>query len=220
MGKEPMTKVDPHSRPVTSGDFAYAALTNAIVTGELEADSRIVQADWAEKLGVSVTPLREAIRRLQADGMVKQVPHKGATVVGLRRDEAEEIYSLREILEPKLVAPAIEAITPQIHEVALALCNDMSNTTDPTLFSELNTKFHSCLTDTVSGWTARLAYTLRMAAAPYVNLTLRQFPEQMQSSNQEHFELLEAYDSRDVEKAKTVAVRHLRSSLSLLRKCL
>ena len=84
----------------TKNDYVYAQLRTRILTGELEAGSVIGQARLASELGVSTTPLREAIRRLAAEGMIDLEAHRDARVTEVTADEARHLYQVRESLDP------------------------------------------------------------------------------------------------------------------------
>ncbi|MCZ4521577.1 GntR family transcriptional regulator [Rhodococcus ruber] len=84
----------------TKNDYAYGQLRTRILTGTLEAGSVIGQAKLAAELGVSTTPLREAIRRLAAEGMIDLEAHRDARVTAVSADEARHLYQVRESLDP------------------------------------------------------------------------------------------------------------------------
>ena len=80
-------------------DRAYAALREKIFSGELAAGDRLKEREICDALDVSRTPVREALRKLQADGLVIIEPRRGAVVAGINANDAEEIYSLGILLE-------------------------------------------------------------------------------------------------------------------------
>ncbi|MGR9092584.1 MAG: GntR family transcriptional regulator [Gammaproteobacteria bacterium] len=80
-------------------DKAYAALRQKIFSGELAAGDRLKEREICDELDVSRTPVREALRRLQADGLVVIEPRRGGVVAGINASEADEIYSLGMLLE-------------------------------------------------------------------------------------------------------------------------
>lgn len=84
----------------TKNDYVYAQLRTRILTGELPAGSVIGQAKLAAELGVSTTPLREAIRRLAAEGMIDLEAHRDARVTAVTADEARHLYQVRESVDP------------------------------------------------------------------------------------------------------------------------
>jgi DNA-binding GntR family transcriptional regulator len=92
------------------------AIRNAIIRGELKPGERLIEADLAERLGVSRAPLREALKQLVAEGLLVNVARRGTTVIALTEKDIREIYSLRTALETL----AIELITPAITAVQLA----------------------------------------------------------------------------------------------------
>ena len=85
--------------PTLLADQVYAALHEAIMSGELPAGSRLRIRDLAEQVGTSVMPVREAIRRLEEAGLAEREPHKGAVVKGLTLEELVHVYGVRRLLE-------------------------------------------------------------------------------------------------------------------------
>ncbi|SFA41697.1 DNA-binding transcriptional regulator, GntR family [Rhodococcoides kroppenstedtii] len=92
----------------TKNDYVYEQLRTRILTGELAAGSVIGQARLATELGVSTTPLREAVRRLAAEGMIELEPHRDARVTPVSADEARHLYQVRESLDPLATALAAQ----------------------------------------------------------------------------------------------------------------
>lgn len=92
----PLSKLQTNARV---GDQAYEALHNAIVTGEYIAGRRLQIRDLAAELGISVMPVREAIKRLEEVGLVETQPYKGAVVKEVTQDELLQIYAVRRLLE-------------------------------------------------------------------------------------------------------------------------
>jgi DNA-binding GntR family transcriptional regulator len=85
--------------PTLLTDQVYAALHEAIMSGELPAGSRLRVRDLAEQVGTSVMPVREAIRRLEEAGLAEREPHKGAVVKALTLAELVHVYDVRRLLE-------------------------------------------------------------------------------------------------------------------------
>jgi DNA-binding GntR family transcriptional regulator len=91
---------------------AYTHLESAILTGELKPRERLVEQDLAERLGMSRTPIREALRRLEDRGMVRILPHRGAIVSDISPADVENIYAVRchlEMLASRLAVGRIRA---------------------------------------------------------------------------------------------------------------
>ncbi|WP_417788711.1 GntR family transcriptional regulator [Terasakiella pusilla] len=84
-----------HSR----GELAYHQLFEAIQKGSLKPGTRIRETDIAEEFGISRTPVRDAIRRLENDGLIVHLPHQGAVIKTLDHREIMEMYEMRQVLE-------------------------------------------------------------------------------------------------------------------------
>lgn len=91
---------------------AYQALRDAIFDGRLVPGERIVEAEIARQMAISRAPIREAIRKLERDGLVQYLPRRGAVVVKLSRDEVRDIYYLRAHLEAYAIRLAAIRSTP------------------------------------------------------------------------------------------------------------
>ena len=85
------------SRPIR--EIAYEVLKHAIITGEIPAGERIVETEYADRLHISRTPLREALRKLERDGLVEYVQRRGVIVRAFTIADVEEIYTIRNALE-------------------------------------------------------------------------------------------------------------------------
>lgn len=93
-----MTRSFPQS--LTKNDFAYIQLRQLILSGELEPGSPLQQGRLAKEMGVSTTPLREAIRRLSSEGLITLAAHRDARVAEVTRREAEDLFTVRQKLDP------------------------------------------------------------------------------------------------------------------------
>ena len=98
-------------RPIR--EIAYEVLKHAIVTGEIPAGERIVETDYAERLHISRTPLREALRKLERDGLVEYVLRRGVVVRAFTIEDVDEIYTIRNALEMLTLPAIIERATPE-----------------------------------------------------------------------------------------------------------
>ncbi len=105
----PVTRSLPQS--LTKNDFAYIQLRELILTGALEPGSPLQQGRLAEEMGVSTTPLREAIRRLNAEGLITLAAHRDARVAEVTQREAEDLFTVRQKLDPLAAELAATAHT-------------------------------------------------------------------------------------------------------------
>ncbi len=94
-----------------ASERAQAALREAILRGELAAGARLGEVELAERLGVSRTPVREALSRLAAEGLVEVHPHRGARVVSFSAQDLDGIFDVRLALEPRATGRAAARIT-------------------------------------------------------------------------------------------------------------
>lgn len=99
------------SRPIR--EIAYDVLKHAIVSGEIPAGERIIETDYAERLHISRTPLREALRKLERDGLVEYVLRRGVVVRAFTIDDVEQIYTIRNSLEVLTLPAIIRNATPE-----------------------------------------------------------------------------------------------------------
>src|SRR5579862_4087974 len=102
----------------TLADRAFSALHDAIVAGHLAPGERLPIEELGEALGMSAMPIREALRRLDAVGLVENIPHRGARVTELSIGDLAEVYEARLALEPLAVSRAAERFTDEHAAVA------------------------------------------------------------------------------------------------------
>ena len=109
-------------------DQVIATLRQAIIAQEFEPGESLVEATTAARLGVSRGPLREAIRRLEVEGLV-EAGRRGYVVVGISNDDIDEIYSVRAVLEPFAVTLAVDRRTPKDEEELQLLQTEIDEAT-------------------------------------------------------------------------------------------
>ena len=102
-------------------DVVFNTLRKAILRGELKPGERLMEIQLANKLGVSRTPIREAIRKLELEGLVLMIPRKGAEVAQITEKNMQDVLEVRKALEELSVQLACERITPeQVEEMKMA----------------------------------------------------------------------------------------------------
>lgn len=204
-------------RARTAHEHARTALRAAILDGTLGAGARLVQTELANALGVSTTPVREALRDLATEGLVAFDPHRGALVRALALDEVREIYQLRIVLEPLMVERVIEDVTTDDLDRAADLCARMERESDISRWVELNRDFHAVLSgNSRDSRLETILAGLRDSAASYVAVSLQIGPLQTRKANDEHRELVRIYRRRDKDAAARLTVQHLESTLAAI----
>jgi len=203
----------------TAHQLVLETLRRAILTGRIPGGTRLVQADLAEQLKVSTTPVREALRDLATEGLIKLDAHRGAEVKSLSRDEVSEIYRLRRILEPEAMRLAVEHITDEELATAAAICARADDERDTAAWVELNQRFHNVfITATRSPRLAVILQGLHDAAGMYVAATLTQGADRRSEANREHRELLDAVRRRDVQAAMELQLAHVKRTMELIER--
>ena len=135
------------SRPIR--EIAYEVLKKAIITGEIPAGERIVETDYADRLHISRSPLREALRKLERDGLVEYVMRRGVIVHAFTTEDVEQIYTIRNCLEMLTLPDIIEKATPEdiahLREL-LAKMDELNAKNDVEALSPVAREFHTAIT--------------------------------------------------------------------------
>ena len=196
--------------PRTAHAYAYDALRSRILTGELVPGAPLIQATLARDLGVSMTPVREALRDLATEGLVTLLPHKGAAVTSLNLADAKEIHNIRLKLEPDATRLAVDHLTLNGAE---ELYSDMSEPDHRWVVC--NRDFHKLLLSPAPApRLVSILSSLLEAAALYVPLAItdRVGPD----PHLEHRVPLDAYLRRDPAAAAQAVAAHIESSIHSL----
>jgi DNA-binding GntR family transcriptional regulator len=206
-----------HAFHETARQYVLNTLRIEILQGLHPDCTHLRQEEVAKRLRVSTTPVREAFRDLLAEGLVSSAPHKGVITRGLTARGVQEIYELRMILEPMLGSRACTCLTLEQLAAAEAHHQEMCKTADPEAWASLNKNFHDCLAISESGSRLfEISTSLASAAHPYVVLSMHVHPDIMNSNNQEHERILQAYRGRDESLVLTETRVHLANTLDAI----
>ena len=129
-------------------DVVFNTLRKAILRGELKPGERLMEIQLANKLGVSRTPIREAILKLELEGLVLMIPRKGAEVAQITEKNMQDVLEVRKALEELSVQLACERITPeQVEEMKMAAedFRKVLKSGDVTKIAEADVKFHDII---------------------------------------------------------------------------
>lgn len=201
----------------TAHEYVKDSLRQAILRGTIPGGSRLVQADIARDLQVSTTPVREALRDLATEGLIRLDPHRGAIVHRLSYEETREVHDICKMLEPEAMRKAAKVITEETLAEADALAQQMVEESDTGRWADLNRQFHGVvIRDIDSKYLLDILRTLRDTAAMYVGLAISHRPIQMQEANREHGEILDVLRRRDAGAAAKISRRHLDLTLRTL----
>lgn len=196
---------------MTAHEYVRQAVRSAILRGSIRGGARLIQADLAEQLGVSTTPVREALRDLATEGLITLDAHRGAVVKQLEHAELVEIQSLTRILDAEAMRRVAEVRgNAQSLVQAEAVAHEMENETDVGRWVDLNGRFHELLaTPLVGGRLHSILQGLRAAAAPYIALALRQQEYQLALANEHHRAFVALIREGDAEAAQQLAREHV-----------
>lgn len=196
------------------GQGAYRRLLEDIRAGTLAPGSRLRETDLAVRLGISRTPVREAIRQLEADGLVVHLPRQGATVRSLDHAEVIELYEMRAVLEgtaARLAARVVSAV--ELAELG-DLNGELAAVEAGPAAQELNRQFHRTLLDS-----ARNRFLVKAMSALQKTLLILG-PTTLADANRaaaavaEHAAVLAALAARDAAAAEAAMRAHVESALS------
>jgi DNA-binding GntR family transcriptional regulator len=194
----------------TAHEFVRGVLRRAILSGDLAGGTRLVQADLAALLEVSTTPVREALRDLSSEGLLRFDPHRGAVVQELSGDELHEIYMIRQILEPVALRLAVPKVTDQLIERLRAMHEKMASEPHSAEWVETNRNFHLSIYEAADS--PRLSSIIRGledASVMYIGASLHDVPDLRPNAIHDHGAILEALERRDAEAAVEATITHL-----------
>ena len=196
-------------------------LRRAILSGELPPGTRLVQAELATALQISVTPIREALWELNSQGLVDFGAFRGAVVHVPTLTELEDIFEVRTALLPACVRRGVNQATPQQLDQAAAILEQMAAEADQIRWMILNREFHSCLYGPKPNQHLQsVLERLGDIATIYINLSFAHNVAERSVSEQEHRDILAAYRIGDTEQAIALSLSHIHTTLAAARRVL
>lgn len=200
-------------------DRAYSSIRAAILDGRYGPGARLGEAELAQLTEASRTPVREALRQLEVEGLVEVLPHRGARVSAFTADDLDEIYDLRMTLEALAAGRAATRITADGIDRMAELCDEMEVAAAAGRLDAVaaaNVAFH----DIVREASASTRLTSMLAAVTQLPLMMRTFhryaPDDLRRSAGHHRELVAALRARDEVWADAVMRSHVRAAKSVL----
>ena len=196
-------------------EIVFEALRDAIINGVLAPGERLMEVQMAEELGVSRTPVREAIRKLELEGYVMLLPRKGAYVADFSSKSIVDVLEVRGVLEALAAGLAAERITDQeldSLERLLVRASECAQNSDLDRLIEVDTEFHDVLykasrNDRLAQIVANIREQIQRFRA-----TSLAFPGRMQRAVEEHKQIVDAIAERDTARAKRLAQQHIENS--------
>ena len=190
----------------------YSALRDAIAGGRLKPGERIVEDRICSELGVSRSPLREALRRLEGEGLVSILPRRGAVVTELTTREGFDLFAVREVLEGLAARLAARQITPEeladLEEICAAM-QKCIGAKDMAAVVELNAQFHDVIARASRNrWIREFVGSLRAQTRSIYRSSI-DAPGRPTESLAEHRAILETLSKADALSAESLARGHV-----------
>lgn len=203
-------------RSMAARDWVFQVLRAAIVRGVLPGGMPLRQDEISTALSVSHIPVREAFRQLEAQGLVRIYPNRGALVTKLTLEEMEDIMDVRALLEVGALREAIPIMTIETIETAQAVIDEAHEEKEPKRLEELNSCFHFTLYEPLQNQMLfRLIEQMHANVDRYIRVYYSE-PEYHAVSKKQHAQLLEACREHNVELACAILHEHICSTKAIL----
>ncbi|MGI6486349.1 MAG: GntR family transcriptional regulator [Tepidanaerobacteraceae bacterium] len=206
-------------------DLVFEALREAILSGKIKPGERLMEIQLAEEMGVSRTPVREAIRKLELEGFVVMIPRKGAYVAGMSLKEAADVFEIRASLEGLAAALAAERITDDEIETMENILKEISSAVKDKDVKEVikkDAELHNVLFAATRN--SQLAQIICNLKEKIDRFRLQSFsnPSRMKNIVKEHRKIVDAIKARDADNAEQLAREHIEkveiNVMNMLRK--
>ncbi len=200
-------------RRETLGGQVYDLLRDRILRGEIPGGTRLAQSPISEEMGISRIPVRDALKRLENDGLVVSDEIGRYSVVPFTSQDAEEIYAIRRRLESLAIERAVKAMTADQMAAIESLFAELSRAAEQqelSRFTELNVRFHMAIYE-ASGMRrlVRMIRGLWLGVPPLTPMVLEGRTERSQS---EHEEIIDRLRARDAAGAARALDRHINNA--------
>ncbi len=196
-------------------EMVFESMREAIIQGRLKPGERLMEIQLADEMGVSRTPIREAIRKLELEGFVVMVPRKGAFVAGISVKDIVDVFEVRAALEALAAGLAAERITPdELEELerSLVAISEVSTKDDIDAMVETDTNFHELIYRASRNERLfQIVIHLKEQIQRFRTTSLSQ-PGRSKDALEEHRKMVEAISDRNVEVAQNLAREHIENA--------
>lgn len=201
-------------RDASRTEYVYRHIRQAIRDGQFRQGDRVREEDIAKMLGVSRTPVREALRQLQSQGLIDFTAGRGAGIVELSRPQILELYAMREILEGAAARMAAEHATPAEISYLSHLMDEFRQSKDPARLAAVNVAFHRSICEGAHNrYLVQSLDQLRDALALLQGTTFS-VKGRPATADEEHRAIFEAIKARNPDAAEQAARAHIRNARS------
>lgn len=202
-------------------DVVFNTLRNAILTGELSPGERLMEIKLADKLGVSRTPIREAIRKLELEGLVVNTPRKGAEVANISSEDLRDVLEVRRSLEVLAISLACDKMTDETLELLHENIDAFKHSIDAKATSDIasvDVTFHDIIYKSTGN--NRLIQILNNISEQMYRYRF-EYIKNKESWNrlvEEHMNIYEAIKNRDKDSAVKSILLHIDNQEKEIRK--
>lgn len=196
-------------------NLIFDKIRDDILNDKYTIGDKLVESKLADKLGVSRTPVREALKQLELDGLVESIPNRGVIVKGLSDQDIHDIYSVRVSIESIAAEWAVERMLPEDLKELKEIYDLMEFFTmkhDSEKIFELNTKFHEKIyASTKSRYLEHILKDFQIFIKS-TRLESLKTEGRLEVALEEHRKILEAFENGDKEEAKRCIEKHIKSA--------
>jgi DNA-binding GntR family transcriptional regulator len=203
----------------TSVDHATTIIRNAIILGQYEPGARIKVADVTQRFGLSAMPVREALRKLEGEGIVTIAPNRGATVRSVDRKFIEDTFEVRTTLEIMILKRCIARMTFEKLDHLKGLCEGHQRAVehgDPKVVLDATSRFHTALFDIADNQEATRLFQDTWYVVNALRLRYGYSTGRLRAMNREFQALLDALRRGDLDAAAAVIQMHNRAGMEEL----
>ncbi|PBB32439.1 GntR family transcriptional regulator [Mesorhizobium sp. M1A.F.Ca.IN.022.07.1.1] len=202
----------------TASDVVLKFIRGAIISGSLDEGEPIRQDDVARMFNISKIPVREALKRLEAEGFVAFQRNKGAIVASMSEPEIVQIFEVRAMLESNAIRLSLPHMNEKTFDKAQASCDSFAKETDVGRWAELNWEFHSSLyLDAGRPYLLRMIRSVNDRIERYLRVQLT-ISGGHELADREHREILAACRAGETEQAAKLVYDHIMNACQSLQK--
>jgi len=195
---------------ITKSDYVYQHLKSKIINGELAMGENLNISKISDEFNISTIPVREAIKKLEAEGLIDFTSHKGAQVKSFNPDKIKEIYEIRAVLEGLAAKSAIPNMTPDKIEYLKFMAEQMRQyaiNEDALQFGNLNKEFHRFIYEN-SSYQMLYDMIFQLWEGNWTKAIFALHKERMFKAVEEHLEIIQAIEEKDENKTEQLVRLH------------
>lgn len=187
-------------------------IRECILNGEYKPGEPLIESKLSEELGVSRTPIREAMRQLELEDLVVYIPNRGVFVTGITKQDVDDIYTIRTMIEGLAVRWAVERIDEeglkQLEEI-VELMEYYTGKNDMEKVTKLDTQFHDVIYNACKSKVLKHTLSHLMQHVQRARLDSLKTPHRAEKALQEHRDILNAFLTHDPNQAEKLMIEHI-----------